>query len=145
MSLQVPQIYSERASKRHNYKYQLGSALMEHKMSEAYKLFYKGETKDFIVFVDDKDSYEKYVGGDHSIPLTDIVSNFEIYTNQSGQGSEGTLEKASNVDLSSEFGDVKHKDDVIPVLLQKGELLNKAGVGRKKWSSTNDSNGHFAT
>ncbi|KAG7880837.1 hypothetical protein KL905_002294 [Ogataea polymorpha] len=114
-------------------------------MTGPYKLFYKGQSKDFVVFIDDKDAYEKYVHKhDRSIPLADVVSNFDIYTNQMGQGSEGKLEKASQTDLSVEFGEVKHAEDVLPLILEKGEILNSIGVDHKKWSSTNDSNGFNA-
>jgi hypothetical protein len=42
------------------------------------KVHYKGKTDDFIVFVDDADSYKKWEG-DKSVALTQFVSAFEVF------------------------------------------------------------------
>ena len=44
------------------------------------KVHYKGSNdEEFIVFLDDVDSYQKWLG-DKSVPLPQVVSSFKIFT-----------------------------------------------------------------
>lgn len=42
------------------------------------KVHYKGKDEDFIVLVDDEETYKKWLG-DKSIPLAHFVSAFKIF------------------------------------------------------------------
>lgn len=42
------------------------------------KIHYKGKTDDFLVFVDDVDTYKKWQS-DKSIPLAHFISSFKIF------------------------------------------------------------------
>jgi hypothetical protein len=43
-----------------------------------HKVHYKGKDEDFVVFVDDVDSYKKWQG-DKSVALAQVVSTFKIF------------------------------------------------------------------
>lgn len=88
-------------------------------------VFYKGEEADFMVFIDNLDALQKYTDGDTSVPLSQIVSNFEVYRTISGKGSSGKLVVASDGEIAEEFGDFKDVDsDIIPRILKKGIVQN---------------------
>lgn len=42
------------------------------------KIFYKGRSEDFIVFVDDLEILQKWKG-DRSVPLTDVLNGWKIF------------------------------------------------------------------
>jgi hypothetical protein len=42
------------------------------------KVHYKGNTDDFIVFVDDNETYQKWLN-DKSVPLAHFVSTFKVF------------------------------------------------------------------
>ncbi len=42
------------------------------------KIFYKGRSEDFIVFVDDLGTVQKW-RGDRSVPLTDVLNGWNIF------------------------------------------------------------------
>lgn len=87
--------------------------------------FYKGENGDFIVFIDSEDALTKYAGGDTTVPLSQIVSNFEVYKTITGRGSSGKLVIASDSEIAEEFGDFKNLDaDIIPQILKKAKVQN---------------------
>lgn len=103
-------------------------------MSEAIKVFYRGSKVDFCVFIDSEDAYKRWLDGDKSIPLSDIMSTFNIYVNTTGEGAEGELEKASRLQLAEDFGEFKSvEEDVIPKILKEGTIQKrKLGAGERK-------------
>ncbi|CAK7902852.1 restriction of telomere capping protein 3 [[Candida] anglica] len=111
-------------------------------MAAPQKIFYKGTDNDFIIFIEESDSVEKYQKGDTTIPLIDILSIYKVFTNRTG-GSEGVLDEASKSELSNEFG-TTDIDKVIKTILKDGEKNGAANVQRGG-SSTNDSIGAGAT
>jgi hypothetical protein len=46
--------------------------------AEQIKLHFKGKSDDFLVFLDDVETYKKWLN-DKSIPLTQFVSSFEVF------------------------------------------------------------------
>jgi ribosome maturation protein Sdo1 len=109
-------------------------------MSSPIKFFYKGQSKDFIIFTESDKITLDYLH-DSSIPLTSVVAGgFKVYTPVNGRGSEGILEEASDQDLANEFGTTK-VEDIIAKILKHGESKSGADVHRKQWTSTNDANG----
>ncbi|KAJ4414915.1 hypothetical protein N0V85_002940 [Neurospora sp. IMI 360204] len=83
------------------------------------KVHYKGNNEDFLVFVDSKDDYNKWVS-DKSTPLAQVVSSFDVFTTHK-QGSQGIYEAASKAMLANEFG-THNSDDAIKQILEKGVL-----------------------
>ncbi|KAH6899017.1 ribosome maturation protein [Thelonectria olida] len=84
------------------------------------KVHFKGTQDDYLVFVDDVETYKKWVEGDTSIPLAHFVSSFKVFRTHN-QGVQGTYDAAAKGTLQSEFGtDVE--DDVIKIILEKGTL-----------------------
>lgn len=110
--------------------------------NETHKLFYKGKEYDFIVFIEDPESLQKFKNGDTTIPLVDIVSVFKIYTNRQG-GSEGVLDEASKAELSNEFGKAK-EDEIIKKIITEGSDKHSAHLSRGG-NSKNDSIGGGST
>ncbi|KAJ3477630.1 hypothetical protein NLG97_g8790 [Lecanicillium saksenae] len=83
------------------------------------KIHYKGANDDFIIFVDDVETYNKWKT-DKSIPLAHFISSFRIFhTNK--QGTQGQLDAAPKNILSAEF-DTEKEDEVITKILQSGNL-----------------------
>merc|ERR1711964_834442 len=70
------------------------------------KCHYKGKTEDFVIFVDDVESAEKWKT-DKSIPLAQVVSSFKVFVSK--QGKQGPLDGASNQTLETEFGPARRK------------------------------------
>lgn len=101
--------------------------------------FYQGKDKDFIVFAESEESIKKYLK-DSTVPLSQVVGNFKIYTTASGRGADGQLEEASKIDLDNEFGS-KSNDEIIKEILEKGSVKNHPNVAKNIWRSTNDSMG----
>lgn len=104
------------------------------------KIFYKGESRDFILFAESEEAYNEYQT-DSSVPLSRVVADYQVFTPENGRGSEGRLAEASHLDLENEFG-TKVSEEVALKILKGGESKHEtATVGRKSYSSTNDSNG----
>jgi ribosome maturation protein Sdo1 len=83
------------------------------------KCHYKGNDEDFIVFVDDVETYKKWKE-DKSVPMVQFVSTFQVFVTHK-QGVQGQLDGASKATLENEFG--THVDDeVIAKILQTGNL-----------------------
>ncbi|KAG5657226.1 hypothetical protein HG530_012788 [Fusarium avenaceum] len=80
------------------------------------KVHYKGGD-DFIVFIDDVETYQKWKT-DKSVPLAHFISSFKIFVTH-GQGAQGNLDAASKAELENEFG-THVDDDVIKQILEKG-------------------------
>ncbi|EAA35024.1 hypothetical protein GE21DRAFT_2526 [Neurospora crassa] len=100
------------------------------------KVHYKGNNEeDFLVFVDSKDDYNKWLG-DKSTPLAQVVSVFEVFTTHK-QGSQGIYSAASQAMLENEFG-TKNAEDAIKQVLEKGHLQEMAFPERQ--GRKNDSN-----
>ncbi|PWY88351.1 DUF1960-domain-containing protein [Aspergillus heteromorphus CBS 117.55] len=100
------------------------------------KLFYKGNSDDFIVFVDDVDILNKW-RGDRSIPLADVLNGWKIFVTHK-HGAQGVLDGASKASLENEFG-TSNEDDCITKILEKGEY--QATVAREQQGDTNLRNG----
>ncbi|GME97817.1 hypothetical protein B5S28_g1331 [[Candida] boidinii] len=117
-------------------------------MSEPSRVFYKGKEIDFIVFVDSieaLDEYKKEIKSGNKPALVDTISQFKIYKNSQGTGSTGEFETASKLELSVEFGDNKSiEDDIIPFILQNGEILASGNINKGRFQSTNDTKGTFS-
>ncbi|CAO1625410.1 unnamed protein product [Jaminaea pallidilutea] len=101
-----------------------------------HKVVYKADihsTDLYQVIVADGPTYDKWKGGDKTIPLTDVVDSFQIF--HTGQGAQGIMGHPSKQQLDSDFG--THKDvDVVTQILEKGEL--QAASAKDGYSTTND-------
>jgi ribosome maturation protein Sdo1 len=84
---------------------------------EVSKVFYKGNTDDFIVFVDSIDDLKAWKK-DHSIPLAQVVNSFKIMLTHK-HGAQGQLDGASKASLENEFG-TSNEDEVIKKILMEG-------------------------
>ncbi|KAK8143585.1 hypothetical protein G3M48_007046 [Beauveria asiatica] len=83
------------------------------------KCHYKGNSDDFIIFIDDVDTYNKWKT-DKSIPMAHFISSFKIFhTNK--HGAQGQLDAAPNNILATEF-DTENEDEVIKKILEKGNI-----------------------
>ncbi|GMG01210.1 unnamed protein product [Aspergillus oryzae var. brunneus] len=71
------------------------------------KVFYKGSSEDFVVFVDDIEILNNW-RKDRSIPLADVVNGFKIFVTH----NKGILE--------TEFG-TSNEDECIKKILENGE------------------------
>ena len=98
-------------------------------MAAPHKLFYKGSNvDDFVIFVDDVNLREKYLKGDTTIPLIDIVSIYKVFVNRQG-GLEGVLDEASKNELSNEFG-TTDVDAIIKKILKEGSDKQGSSIQR---------------
>lgn len=108
-------------------------------MSEVYKVYYRGSKNDFSVFLDSLDAYKKWAVGDKTVPLSEVISSFNVYTPVTGNGTEGEIHEASRQVLAEEFGKFDSVDaTIIPKILKEGKLMNvksKARELRKKRSN----------
>ncbi|KKZ63236.1 hypothetical protein GX50_08491 [[Emmonsia] crescens] len=84
-----------------------------------YKVFYKGNNDDFLVFVDDVAILKKWKN-DRSTPLAHVVSGFQVFITHR-QGAQGIHDTASKAILHSEFG-TEDKVACIQKILEKGEV-----------------------
>ncbi|CDO96352.1 unnamed protein product [Kluyveromyces dobzhanskii CBS 2104] len=109
-------------------------------MSEPIRYFYKGKEADFIIFVNSEELVEEYLKNPAPSKLTEVVSLFQIFSNQESRGSEGELGEASKLQLENEFGKKLKEEELIDLILKSGKPLSHANVNRKKFSSTNDAN-----
>ncbi|KAE8448389.1 hypothetical protein EG329_009633 [Mollisiaceae sp. DMI_Dod_QoI] len=83
------------------------------------KSHYQGKDEDFIVFVDDLPTAQKWKT-DKSIPLAHFVSSFKIFITHK-HGAQGAYDGASKQALENEFG-TANEDEVIKQILEKGTL-----------------------
>jgi len=107
--------------------------------STACKVFYKGKSEDFIVYVDDLEILQKWKN-DRSIALSDVLNGWKILVSHS-HGAQGILDTASKAALENEFG-TKNEDEVMIKILEGGEYQPESTSGRV--GSTNDSKGAAA-
>lgn len=112
-------------------------------MPNPIKVFYKGEHRDFLAFVESDDVLSNYQK-DSSIPLSRVIAGgFKVYTPENGRGSEGILLEASELELDAEFH-TKHVDEAFMHLVKEGHSKSVADVDSSRWTSTNDSyHDHF--
>lgn len=104
---------------------------------DVFKVHYKGEEDDFIVFVESVEDYKKWKN-DRTIPLASVVNSFKIFiTHKSvflltllhltsvltfrSQGAQGQMDGVSKSTLENEFG-TKNEDEAIIKILERGEL-----------------------
>ncbi|CAH0001050.1 unnamed protein product [Clonostachys byssicola] len=107
------------------------------------KIHYKGQHDDFIVFLDDTETYQKWLS-DKSIPFVQFISPIQVYCTHK-QGAQGTFDAAAKNLLSSEFvkedgssyKDSEVEDEAIKVILTKGNLQTSEMPERQ--GVTNDS------
>ncbi|KAK1250563.1 hypothetical protein MKX08_010566 [Trichoderma sp. CBMAI-0020] len=85
------------------------------------KVHYKGKQEDFIVFVDDVETYKKWLS-DKSIPPAQFVSTFNVFLTHK-QGAQGNFDTASKVELAAEF-DTENADEVLLKILEQGSMQN---------------------
>lgn len=83
------------------------------------KVFYKGSTDDFIVFVESPEELEAW-RADKSIPLVQVVDSFKVLVSHK-HGAQGELDTASKATLENEFG-TSNEDEVVKKILQEGQL-----------------------
>ncbi|KAJ5961497.1 RNA binding protein [Penicillium viridicatum] len=102
----------------------------------ASKIFYKGSSDDFIVFVDDLEILQKWKS-DRSVPLTEVLNGWKIFVTHS-HGAQGVLDTASQSALQNEFGTTKD-DECMVKILEGGEY--QASTAREREGGKNDSNG----
>ncbi|KAI1818425.1 shwachman-Bodian-diamond syndrome protein [Poronia punctata] len=81
------------------------------------KVHHKGKDDDFIVFVDDHETYKKWLS-DKSVPMVEFVSAFKVFVSNK-QGNQGQLSDASKLTMAAEFG-TEDQDEVIKQILEKG-------------------------
>ncbi|OAQ96612.1 hypothetical protein LLEC1_03704 [Akanthomyces lecanii] len=100
------------------------------------KCHYKGNNDDFIIFIDDVDTYNKWKT-DKTIPMAHFMSSFRIFqTNK--HGAQGQLDAAPKNILSTEFG-TEDEDEVIKKILHGGTLQQSEMPARQ--GPKNDSMG----
>ncbi|POS78238.1 hypothetical protein DHEL01_v203375 [Diaporthe helianthi] len=100
------------------------------------KIHYKGSDDDYLVFVDDLETYKKWQG-DKSVPLAHFVSAFKIFVTHN-QGAQGAYDSAPKGQLENEFG-TSNEDDVIKAILEKGDAQESSMPERQ--GPKNDSKG----
>ncbi|KAI1333383.1 shwachman-Bodian-diamond syndrome protein [Xylariaceae sp. FL0255] len=83
------------------------------------KVHYKGSDEDFIIFVDDLETFKKWQS-DKSVPMVQFVSTFKVFVTHK-HGKQGQLDDASKATLSAEFG-TENEDEVIKQILEKGNV-----------------------
>ncbi|KAL2869819.1 SBDS family protein [Aspergillus lucknowensis] len=100
------------------------------------KIFYKGKTDDFIVFVNDAASLKNWKN-DSSIPLSEVVNGWKIFVTHN-RGSQGVLDGASKASLENEFG-TANDEDCVRKILEGGDL--QGYTQRERGGNTNIRNG----
>jgi len=100
------------------------------------KVYYKGKSDDFVIFVDDVEAARKWKN-DRSIPLTEVVSGWKIFVTHK-HGAQGVLDGASNSSLENEFGTHK-EEEVVAKILEGGEV--QEATNRERQGDKNLSNG----
>ncbi|PGG97137.1 hypothetical protein AJ80_09731 [Polytolypa hystricis UAMH7299] len=84
-----------------------------------YKVFYKGESDDFTVYIEDPETVQKWKK-DRSVPLAQVVSGWQIFVSHR-QGAQGIHDSASDGMLDGEFGTTR-EEEIIKQILEKGEI-----------------------
>ncbi|KIW11269.1 hypothetical protein PV08_10569 [Exophiala spinifera] len=82
------------------------------------KVFFKGSTDDFIVFIESPEDLARWKQ-DKSIPLAEVVNSFKIMVTHK-HGAQGQLDGASKASLENEFG-TSNEDEVIKKILEQGQ------------------------
>ncbi|GAA5896741.1 Rtc3p [Sporobolomyces salmoneus] len=90
-------------------------------------------TEEYIIIIQDKEAAEKWIAGDRTIPLVDIVDSFDVFT--TGQGAQGILERPSKQVLDTVFSST-NQNDIVETVLEKGRILS--GDIPHKFASKND-------
>jgi ribosome maturation protein Sdo1 len=100
------------------------------------RIHYKGKTEDFILILSHDNKLAEFrkelalnPGTNTTIPLTDIVDSFTVFTSSS-QGGQGVLETPSKGTLENEFG-TKDEDKIIRKILETGEVKEQKGRSRE--------------
>ncbi|KAI0995233.1 hypothetical protein K3495_g12949 [Podosphaera aphanis] len=101
------------------------------------KVHFKGETDDFIVFVDDVKAANQWKT-DKTIPLAQVVSAFKIFVTHR-HGAQGSLDAASRATLENEFG-TSVDEEVIKQIIEKG-TIQESEHSSDRFNSKNDSMG----
>ncbi|KAI0383921.1 shwachman-Bodian-diamond syndrome protein [Hypomontagnella monticulosa] len=83
------------------------------------KIHHKGKDEDFVIFLDDLETYKKWKS-DKSIPMAHFISAFKIFVTHK-QGAQGQMDDASKSTLENEFG-TSNEDDVIKKILESGSI-----------------------
>ncbi|GAA5857241.1 hypothetical protein JCM8547_009393 [Rhodosporidiobolus lusitaniae] len=91
-------------------------------------------TDEFIVIVGDVDAANKWIGGDRTIPLAEIVDSFDVF--HTGQGSQGILARPSKQELDTVFSST-NINDIVETVLSKGRIITSEAP--PKWGGKNDS------
>ncbi|CRG90871.1 hypothetical protein PISL3812_07917 [Talaromyces islandicus] len=91
------------------------------------KVFYQGKADDFVIFVDDVPSAQKW-RHDRTIPLAQVVSGWKVFVTHK-QGAQGILDGASKAMLENEFGTTR-EEDVVQQILEKGEIQEVTSAER---------------
>jgi ribosome maturation protein Sdo1 len=104
------------------------------------KVFLHKGNEDFIVVIESAEILNKWKK-DSSIPLTDVVNGFKIFTTHK-QGAQGVLDNAPKRLLEDVFG-TSNEDDVIKAILSEGQLQHSSTQARE--SSTNDTMGSMVS
>ena len=99
---------------------------------------YKGSNETFIVIVESEKAVQDWKK-DSSIPLTQVVNAFQVFT---GNGAQGILDRPSKQVLENEFG-TKHEDDIVKKIITEGKLETSKQTSHK-FTEQNQSNGSGA-
>ena len=79
------------------------------------------------------DEYKKWIKGDKTIPLADVVDSFDVF--HTGTGAQGIMGRPSKQLLDTVFE--SHKDvDVVTHILERGQL--QTASQKEAYSTTND-------
>ncbi|GAA5902631.1 hypothetical protein JCM5296_000727 [Sporobolomyces johnsonii] len=81
-------------------------------------------TDEFIVIIADRQAAEKWVAGDRSVPLIEIVDSFDVF--HTGQGAQGLLSRPSKQQLETVF-ETTNEDAIVEIVLSKGRLESSDG------------------
>ncbi|KAJ3741574.1 DUF1960-domain-containing protein [Lentinula detonsa] len=75
------------------------------------------KSEEYIIIVNPAE-YKKWIQGDTSIPLSEVVDSFQVFYSTSG--NQGLLGQASNQQLENHFGTSKDTD-VVEIILKRGK------------------------
>lgn len=99
----------------------------------ASKVHYKGNTDDYIVFVESPEDLQKWKK-DKSIPLVQVVDSFKILVSHK-HGAQGELDTASKSSLENEFG-TANEDDIVKKILEEGQLQTSSVSAQQSFTTT---------
>ncbi|KAB5563547.1 ribosome maturation protein [Coniochaeta sp. 2T2.1] len=111
--------------------------------AQTIKVHYKGQTDDFLVFIDDVEAFKKYKSekeGEKTTPLAQVVSSFQVFTT-GNHGAQGSYNTPSDATLENEFGKGTKVEDAIKVILAKGEM--QEGEFPERQGRRNDTQGAY--